>query len=192
MLLLQELEEDGILETAGAANTEVSSTPTLHPHPPPRRAAQKRLSAGQRAQLGTVEARMRAAFLKTRGSVAAGKSDLPTATAACAALQESAQTLAYVPTTQVLFTRARLHICIPGTPANSAPTPPRPAHLLGILGALVCAGWRAAPITRRDHALAARREPRPVYAVQPPAHRQFGAACVCPRRRVGACQIGAH
>jgi hypothetical protein len=177
-----------------------TSIPALHPHPPPCRTAQKRLSAGQRAQLGIVEARMRAAFLKTRGSVAAGKSDLPTATAACAALQESAQTLAYVPTTQVLCSRsapahACLHICIPDSPAPPQPcTRPAPpsAPAWYILGALVYAGWCAAPITRRDDAHAARRELRPVYAVQPPAHRQFGAACVCPRRRVGARQVGAR
>ena len=139
---------------------------------------------------------MRAAFLKTRGSVSAGTSDLPTATAACAALRDTTQTLAYVPTTEVALhpcTSAHLHprLCAPPRKLCTRPAPP--GHLLGVDSArLACAGWRAAPITRRDGPPAARREPRPVYAVQPAAHRQFGATCICPRRRVGARQIGAR
>ena len=95
---------------------------------------------------------------------------------------------------------APVHVCTSASPTPGHPrkpcTHPAPpsAPAWYALGALVCAGWRAAPIARRDDAHAARRELRPVYAVavQPPAHRRVGAACVCPRRRVGARQIGAH
>ena len=147
---------------------------------------------------------MRAAFLKTRGSVSAGTSDLPTATAACAALRDTTQTLAYVPTTEVALhpcTSAHLHPRLRAPPRKLCTRLAPPRHLLGVDSArLACAGRRAAPITRRDGPPAAgrdgppaaRREPRPVHAVQPAAHRQFGATCICPRRRVGARQIGAR
>ena len=156
------------------------SAPTCALHPRPSTPAQKRLSAGQRAQLGTVEARMRAAFLKTRGSVAAGKSDLPTASAACAALRSSTQTLAYVPTTQVLCTCARLHICISDSRAPPQTLhPPRPAQRT----CLVC----TRRIGMRRVASCAHRSTRRRACCAPRAssrlRRRRAAARAPPRRR---------